>query len=120
MRQFIRESAKWCLGAALLAGAIGVGTDGSKPVHAGQPTALTPAQQAEEKWLGEEAKRKVAEQNWTTVTLTRANLSTLDAFGTCTRKLSNGTTLNRSWIVKFIIVGSGSTRKFQAQAPIYN
>ena len=120
MRQLIRELAKWCLGAALLAGAIGVGIDGPKPVHAGQPTALTPAQQQTEAWMRDEAKRKVAEQNWPTITVIRASLSTLDAVGTCTRKLSNGTTINRNWKVRFIVVGSGSNRQLQAQAPIYN
>ena len=119
MTKFSGKSAKWFWGAALLAGAVSVGSDWTEPVQADQRASVSATQQETEAWMAAEAKRKVADQNWTTITVIRASLSTLDAVGTCTRKLPTGT-ITRNWKVRFIVVGSGSTRHLEAQAPIYN
>lgn len=120
MRKFSGKSAKWCLAAALFAGAVSLSADWAEPVQAEQGALVSATQQQTEEWMKAEARRKVAQQNWTTITVIRASLPTLDSVGTCTRRLSNGTTINRNWKVKFTVVGSGRTRQLQAQAPIYN
>ena len=119
MKNFSKAWGAVIAGLAVAAGAATVVMDSPKDVQAAEARALTPGQAATQQWMKDTAMSKVKEQNWTTVSFNRANLDTLDAFGACTRRMPNGTTLAKTWRVKFVVVGSGSTRHLEAQTPIY-
>ena len=80
---------------------------------------LSDSQKATEVWMGQEAVRKVKAYNFTVVSLTKASLPQMRAWGTAVRVLPGNVRRTWNWEVKFHVAGSGSTRRLVAESPIF-